>query len=388
MAGTREPAVQIEVPVLGVAGDRESRVREMHANLVRSTGGGLGLDQREIADLRQRETRQARDAGDRFEPILVDRDAPIAVRGLVTPQRERQRARAQRTSAGDDRAVSFAGIAFAQLRVQRHQRRAAFRHQQHAGGFPVEAVHEFEEAGLRAQRAQLLDDAAGDAAAAVHGDRSRFVDRDQVVVLQKDRQALRELRAGTAYGIVGTGIGGPLRPGLARGDRRNPEPIACLEPVIDRAPRAVHPDLAAADQPVQVALRDASASRDEEVVEPPPRVVLVDRHVRRRWHRRRRHLCAGSIHVAILSGSCAIVAHGNGHPRTSAVPDSGDDPVVCARSKRPRKPLPAPVSRVRIVPGDWRRGCIEARSAARLEEHPTAACAALRRAGAGRCEIF
>ena len=50
-------------------------------------------------------------------------------------------------------------------------------------------MHEFEESRFGPRSAQLLDQAERDAAAAVHGETRRLVDRDQGVVFVEDRPA-------------------------------------------------------------------------------------------------------------------------------------------------------------------------------------------------------
>jgi hypothetical protein len=55
-------------------------------------------------------------------------------------------------------------------------------------------VHELEEPGVRPRAAQLLDDAEGDAAAAVHRHAGRLVEGDQVLVLVHDGELARRRR--------------------------------------------------------------------------------------------------------------------------------------------------------------------------------------------------
>ncbi|MOA35734.1 hypothetical protein D3C78_1572070 [compost metagenome] len=55
-----------------------------------------------------------------------------------------------------------------QLLMQRTQCRTFFSHQQHAGSIAIQPVHQFQETGFRAQRAQALNHAKAQAAATVH----------------------------------------------------------------------------------------------------------------------------------------------------------------------------------------------------------------------------
>ncbi len=60
--------------------------------------------------------------------------------------------------------------------MQFDQRGSLQRQHQNAASFLVEAVRQFEKAGIRQFHAQLLDDAQTDAAAAMHSLAGGFVD--------------------------------------------------------------------------------------------------------------------------------------------------------------------------------------------------------------------
>src|SRR5690606_12788522 len=171
-------------------------MRQVHADLVRAPGLQACLDERELdRQLGPLDARQTGNEGERLEAAGIDADATIAVGGLVALQRKREAARAQRPPAGDDRPVALVDLALAQLRMQVRQRRPPLREQQHARSLAVEPMHQLEEARLRTRGAQLFDDAAGYAAAAVHRDRRRLVQRDEVVVLVEHDEPACELRA-------------------------------------------------------------------------------------------------------------------------------------------------------------------------------------------------
>src|SRR5690606_29720553 len=89
---TREPPVQLEVPVLVVAGDRTTGVREVHADLVRAAGFETRLDEREAAQTGQIEACETAHVRDRIEPVTLDGDAAIAVGRLPALQRKGERA--------------------------------------------------------------------------------------------------------------------------------------------------------------------------------------------------------------------------------------------------------------------------------------------------------
>src|SRR5690606_10414104 len=184
-------------------------------------------------------------------------------------------------------------------------------------------------------------------------------------------------------------------------DRRNAYAVAGSQAIVDRAARAVHAQLPAADPAVQVALRHAAKAPREKRVQTLPGVVVVDvqmldrlletgrRSCRRPPGRRldrcarreavrlhapaaacraggRGAVCARSMHVAIYFRGRVRWWPVEWAARSSAVPDSGDDPVDCAESKCPHSPGPS-CRESGLYPGDWRRGLLVTRSPPRLE---------------------
>ncbi len=147
------------------------------------------------------------------------------------------------------------------------KRGALLGNEQHARGIAVQAVHELEKARLRPRRAQLLDQAVVDAAAAVDGEPRRLVDGKQRLVLVEDGQRDRACRPTP---------GGGRRRGA---HRRNPQVVADGKPGVRPDPLAIDPDLAAAQDAVDMALGHALEHAQEEIIDALPGAALVDREV-------------------------------------------------------------------------------------------------------------
>ena len=82
----------------------------------------------------------------------------------------------------DQREVALLELPFAQQLVQRAQRAALAGDEQAAAGVPIQPVHELQ--GLiGTQRAQRLDHAVAQAAAAVNRDARGLVEHDEPLVL-------------------------------------------------------------------------------------------------------------------------------------------------------------------------------------------------------------
>src|SRR6185503_15418109 len=121
-------------------------------------------------------------------------------------------------------------------------------------------MHEFEEACLSSRCAQLLDEAKRDAAAAMHGHSGGFVDRDQPVVLEQDGRLERPCDATTDAGLAR----------CREPQRRKSEHVAGGNAHIGTDAPLVEPNLAAAQDPVNVALRNALQMPQQEIVDTLP----------------------------------------------------------------------------------------------------------------------
>ena len=183
-----------------------------------------------------------------------------------------------RPVAQHQRQVGLAGLAAAKLFLQGLQRAALLGDQQHAAGFTVEPVHQFQQACLRPRLAQLLDHAEAHARAAVHRHAGGLVDGDQVLVFQQHREFARRRRA--------------LRPGhhpLGQAHRGHAHLVTGGQPGVGRRAAPVHPHLTAADDAVDVRLGHALEVAQEEVVQPLAGAFLVHRQARDRGLIRSRH---------------------------------------------------------------------------------------------------
>ena len=249
----RERLVPREIAVLVVAGERKAEVREVHADLVRAPGLELGFEQRERR-VGLRPHLHAPEDRAREPAVGVHAHAPLAVAGHVA--RERQLDRAQRVAplAADQHVVALVDRAVAQLRVQSRQRAALLGDEQHARRVAVEPVHELEERappGARARSRSMTPNAmplppwtaspAG-LSSAISASSSNRIGGSATAARAASAPGLR---AGAAARIGG------IRSSVAGG-----------QPRVRPDPAAVHPDLAAAQDPVDVALGDAFQDLD------------------------------------------------------------------------------------------------------------------------------
>ena len=259
----RERLVPREVAVLVVAGEREAEVRQMDADLVGASGVELGVEQ---ADRRigVRPAVQPPKHGSREAACGVDPDAALAVAGHVGRQRQLDLAHRVAPFAPHEHRIALVDRAVAQLRVQAHEREALLCDQQHAGRVAIEPMDELEERRRRARAADALDDAERDAAAAVDGEPSRLVERDQCVVLEQNRRQC-SARCGRRR---------PAATRRRRADRWNSQLIADVQARIRPDAVPVHSDLAAAEDPVDVTLRHALEDLGEVIVDALAGTVL------------------------------------------------------------------------------------------------------------------
>lgn len=130
-------------------------------------------------------------------------------------------------------------------------------HQQ-AGGVAVQAVHQLQFLGVRAQLAQRLDHAEAQAAAAMHGDAGRLVHHDQRLVFVDDGrfQALQQA-LGYRRRLVT----------FRQADGRYPHDVAGLDLVLRLDAPLVDPYFTLAQDAVHQGLGHALEGRDEEIVD-------------------------------------------------------------------------------------------------------------------------
>ncbi len=252
-----ERAVELEVAVLVIAQDGMTGVRQVHADLVRAPGQQAQLEQAEVVA-----RRQGPRPGDRLLAVRAHAHPAFAARGDMLVQRLAQFPRAAPPSPRHHRDVGLFHLPFAQHPVQLEQRAALLRDDQQPRGVPVQPMRELEELGLGPRRAQGLDRAVAEAAAAVNGDAGGLVDDQQRRVLVHHRQ-LEGARRG-----AGSPGGQP--------ERRHPDPVARPQAVFGPDAPAVDPHLAAAQHPVDVALGHPFQAPQQEVVDALRGAFLAD----------------------------------------------------------------------------------------------------------------
>jgi hypothetical protein len=118
-------------------------------------------------------------------------------------------------------------------------------------------VHELERIA-RPCRPQQLDRAEADPAAAVTRDAGRLVDHEKLPVLGEDRRLDPRRLAGRRRARIAL-LGDP--------DRRNPDSVPGIEPVIGLRALAVHADLPRPKQSIDEAFRDPFQPSCQEVVD-------------------------------------------------------------------------------------------------------------------------
>ncbi len=242
-------------------------VRQVHADLVRAAGLDRHVEQGErLEGLRNAHQR------DRAPAVVVivgnGPDPALSVGGQELVQRHVDDLAVRRPGARHECRVGLdhrlVAAALAQLVLQRDQRRALLRDQQQPGGLLVEPVHQLQELRARPRLPQLLDHPGADAAAAMHRDSGRLVDRDQPIILEHDRELARRCRGRLAP------VGDP--------HRRNAHLVAQRQPGVGAGAALVDPHLTGPDDAVDVRLGYALEQLDEEVVQALAFRRLVDPH--------------------------------------------------------------------------------------------------------------
>ena len=252
-------------------------VREVNPDLVGAPGLEVGLHQGHRTEPGMPQAPQRLDPRAGELPAVAHHHPTLALGGQVLVQRKAQPLGRAGPVAEDQRQVALADPPLAHRLVHRGERRTSASDQQHPRGLPIDPVDELEHPLVRPGRSHLLDHPEAHAAAAVDGDPGGLVDRQQQVVLPEQREVLRRRRRGRAQG--------------RRAHRRDPHDLADRQPVVGRDTAPIDPDLPAAHDPVDVALRYALEQGQQEVVQALPGMRLVDEnppHIGRRLPRRRR----------------------------------------------------------------------------------------------------
>ena len=176
--------------------------------------------------------------------------------------------------AHHQRPVQLAHRARAEGRRQTRRRPGTARQQKRPAGVLVEAVHQARAlARAEAQRIEHGVEMARDAAAALHRETGRLVDHQQLIVAIEDAaaQVARRLRIQRRRGRA-CGSRGRLA------QRRHPNPLTGMQARAGANASAVDPDLAAAQQLLQAAVRQVREMPPEPAVEPDSGFVRGDRH--------------------------------------------------------------------------------------------------------------
>jgi hypothetical protein len=190
----------------------------------------------------------------------------LAIAGQIFFQRQRDRADRVPPFASDENMVALVDPAFAQFRVQPGQRQAFFGNQQHARGVAVEAMNEFQKFCIGTRIAQPFNQAKAHTAAAVDGETGGLVERDQRVVFVEGR------RNGSRSGQ------GPRSPLCSHrcADWWHAESITRYQTRIRANAQPVYPNLAAAQDPVDMAFGHALQNFQQVIVDPLPLRLFAD----------------------------------------------------------------------------------------------------------------
>ncbi len=130
-------------------------------------------------------------------------------------------------------------------------------HQQ-TGCIAIEAVHQLELLGIRAQLAERFDHAEAQAAAAMHGDTCRLVEHDKRLVFVDDRRfETLQKRLRDRHRLVA----------LRHAHRRNAHDIACLQLVLRLDPPLVHTHFAFAQNAVNQGFGHTLEISDQKVID-------------------------------------------------------------------------------------------------------------------------
>src|SRR5689334_20222303 len=127
-------------------------------------------------------------------------------------------------------------------------------------------MHELQETRLRSRRAQLLDESQRDAAAPVHRQSGGLVDREEPLVLENDGRLERSRDLATAARFSRR----------REPQRRKAQHVARRDAHVGTDTSFVEPDLAAAQDPVNVTFWNALKVSQQEIVDTLPGLLVVD----------------------------------------------------------------------------------------------------------------
>src|SRR5438034_5261074 len=253
-----EGPVPREVAVLVVAGERKTKMRQVHANLMGAPGMQLRFKQanRRI-DVWPDALPMENGAGVLTLPAF-DADASLSRGGDEFAQRQIDASPHIAKFAFHQNHVALVHLAFAQCCMKKNQRRAFFGDQQHARCIAIEAVHQFEELGLGPRRPKSLDQSERDTAAAVNRQSRWLVECDQYLVLENDVKRGKLGSASLDYGL------------RRRTYRRDAQFIAHRQSDVGSDSLAVEAHFPAAQHAINVALGNAFEQAKQEIIDALP----------------------------------------------------------------------------------------------------------------------
>ena len=157
--------------------------RAVHADLMRSSGVGRGVNQR---DPGARSDRQ--DVGHGVPPRIGDPHYPLSSGEVVALEGQRHPPTPSASpDSSDERRVPLVEGSPAQRFVQGAKRAAALRDDEASRRIPIQPVNELEIPGRRTRGAQQLDHSERDAASAMNGAPGRLVQDEDAVIFVQDR---------------------------------------------------------------------------------------------------------------------------------------------------------------------------------------------------------
>ncbi len=262
--GDRELAMA-RLAVGRIADDRMAQVLEMHADLMRSSGEKLELDEREACRRGDRAV-----AGGRGPAVGAHRHA-LAFRG-VAADRGLDRAPQRLRSAVYDRQIALLDPPRGEIRGQRAIGLRRPRHDQHAARSLVEAMHDpgapgaadTRHLGERSQEA-VHQRAGRLPGAGVNGESGGLVQHDEIVVAKKHPQLAGlgfDPRIAALRWIPGDALAGAHEvPGL-RAENSVESEVAGTDPLLDLVARQVEVERDGAVEPLaRFGLGDAPGAR-------------------------------------------------------------------------------------------------------------------------------
>ena len=182
----------------------------------------------------------------------------------VGQQRHVDELAAELPASDDEHQVTLVHQAFAQQFVQRAQGRRSACHEQDAARVAIETMRELEGL-LWSRRAQRLDDAETEPAAAVHREPGRLVEREHALVLMDDgRTDARDEFRRHARRCTGGALLGARRTLV---DRGYTEAVTRREALLRARAPAIDAHFALADQPEDPGARDGREQARQGLVE-------------------------------------------------------------------------------------------------------------------------